>query len=451
MRLTNIAQATLPPGAVHSYALRPVGPRGRALPVSFDQGRHVGAGDRPGSWMSIALRLPPGTTRDALAAAWERAVDRHGTFRTVFGLDDAGEPTLHEITLGDGVWEEHHVSEGIATREVVREVFDLACRPLAAPSHRLCVIEPDGAADDPRPCVVLGADHAHVDMWSLVVVARDVIAYLDAAAGQAGADDLPDAPPFAAHTAALEDRGPAPDDVAARWAEILEVCGGEMPRFPLPVGDPAPGALPVVEVREVLDAIDYDAFTGAAKAAGTSTIGLAMSALTEVTRRVADAPLRAVFPVHSRHEPRWHDSSGWFITNSVLECVDDAPAACAASVKEAITLGSHPLAPILEPYGGMKVPRGMFALSWLDTRRLPVELDDSLDAQYVSAVAASDDVMVWFVVNRRGLHLRCRYPDTDEAVASVGAWLDAVAEGFLARLPDTVAEGSVGAGPVSIP
>ncbi|MAB19609.1 MAG: peptide synthetase, partial [Microbacterium sp.] len=236
MRLTNIAQATLPPGAVHSYALRPVGPRGRALPVSFDQGRHVGAGDRPGSWMSIALRLPPGTTRDALAAAWERAVDRHGTFRTVFGLDDAGEPTLHEITLGDGVWEEHHVSEGIATREVVREVFDLACRPLAAPSHRLCVIEPDAAADDPRPCVVLGADHAHVDMWSLVVVARDVIAYLDAAAGQAGADDLPDAPPFAAHTAALEDRGPAPDDVAARWAEILEVCGGEMPRFPLPVG-----------------------------------------------------------------------------------------------------------------------------------------------------------------------------------------------------------------------
>ena len=126
MRLTNIAQATLPPGAVHSYALRPVGPRGRALPVSFDQGRHVGAGDRPGSWMSIALRLPPGTTRDALAAAWERAVDRHGTFRTVFGLDDAGEPTLHEITLGDGAWEEHHVPEGIATREVVREGFDLA-------------------------------------------------------------------------------------------------------------------------------------------------------------------------------------------------------------------------------------------------------------------------------------------------------------------------------------
>ena len=87
----------------------------------------------------------------------------------------------------------------------------------------------------------------------------------------------------------------------------------------------------VVEVREVMDAVEYDAFAGAAKAAGTSTIGLAMSALTDVTRRLADAPLRAVFPVHSRHEPRWHDSSGWFITNSVLECDDAAPTACAAN------------------------------------------------------------------------------------------------------------------------
>ncbi|MAP63020.1 MAG: peptide synthetase [Microbacterium sp.] len=450
MRLTNIAQATLPPGAVHSYALRPVGPRGRALPVSFDQGRHVGAGDRPGSWMSIALRLPAGTTRDDLAAAWERTVDRHGTFRSVFGLDDAGEPTLHEVELGDGVWETHDVPEGIATREVVRELFDVVCRPLATPSHRMAVVEPDAAAEDPRPCVVLAADHAHVDMWSLVVVARDLIAYLDAASGQAGADDLPDAPPFAEHTAALEKRGPAPAEVVAEWAELLDLGGGEMPRFPLPVGDPEPGALPVVEVREVMDAVEYDAFAGAAKAAGTSTIGLAMSALTDVTRRLADAPLRAVFPVHSRHEPRWHDSSGWFITNSVLECDDAAPTACAASVKRAITLGSHPLAPILEPYGGMKVPRGMFALSWLDPRRLPAELDDRLDAQYVSAVSASDDVMLWFVVNRRGLHLRCRYPDTDEAVASVGGWLDAVVDAFAERIPDTGAERTVGAGPVSI-
>ena len=97
MRLTNIAQATLPPGAVHSYALRPVGPRGRALPVSFDQGRHVGAGDRPGSWMSIALRLPPGTTRDALAAAWERAVGRRRGCRGRVNGPMGRSPTRREL------------------------------------------------------------------------------------------------------------------------------------------------------------------------------------------------------------------------------------------------------------------------------------------------------------------------------------------------------------------
>jgi len=38
--------------------------------------------------------------------------------------------------------------------------------------------------------------------------------------------------------------------------------------------------------------------------------------------------------------------------------------------------------------------------------------------------------MIWFLVNRAGLHLRCRYPDTPEARANVGGWLDAVEQGL---------------------
>ncbi len=78
----------------------------------------------------------------------------------------------------------------------------------------------------------------------------------------------------------------------------------------------------------------------------------------------------------------------------------------------------------------------MFAVSWLDTRRLPVHLDPALELQYVSARIRTDGVMVWFVVNRDGLHLRCRYPDTPEARANVGRWLDGVERG----LRDVVAD-----------
>jgi GNAT superfamily N-acetyltransferase len=32
--------------------------------------------------------------------------------------------------------------------------------------------------------------------------------------------------------------------------------------------------------------------------------------------------------------------------------------------------------------------------------------------------------MLWFILDERGLHLRCRYPDTAEARTHVGTWLD---------------------------
>jgi mycolipenoyl-CoA---2-(long-chain-fatty acyl)-trehalose mycolipenoyltransferase / long-chain-acyl-CoA---trehalose acyltransferase len=41
-------------------------------------------------------------------------------------------------------------------------------------------------------------------------------------------------------------------------------------------------------------------------------------------------------------------------------------------------------------------------------------------------VIRTNGVMIWFVINDTGLHLRCRYPDTAEARASLTLWLDAV-------------------------
>ncbi len=57
MRLTHVAHLRLPFGRVMGYDLT-VGATGERLPVSFDQERHVGQGDRPGSWMAITVRLP---------------------------------------------------------------------------------------------------------------------------------------------------------------------------------------------------------------------------------------------------------------------------------------------------------------------------------------------------------------------------------------------------------
>ncbi|WP_028933583.1 GNAT family N-acetyltransferase [Pseudonocardia spinosispora] len=426
MRLTNVAHLRLPFGRLLGYDVT-VGPPGRALPVSFDQRRHVGAGDRPGSWMALSVRLAEAVEPGHLAAAWLAVVARHGTLRSVFTRAGDGTPLLHEVDISPGGWVEHPVASGQAVNDTLRAVLDAACTPYASPSHRLCLLE---TADSPT--VVVAADHAHVDMWSMLVVARDLLAALvDARAGRTPV--LAETPPFAAHTSAMRDRPLAPDGVRARWAEVLAACGGVMPRFPLPLGEIDAMHHERVEVRDVLDVDASAALSVRAREEKVSALALVVSAMTAVTRERADIPLRAVFPVHSRYEATWHDSVGWFITNAVIESADASPRACAEAVKEAVHLGSWPLEDVLQPWGGMPEAPGMFAISWLDLRRLPVRVDATgLEAHYVGAAVLTDGVMLWFILDESGLHLRCRYPDTVEARRHVGGWLDAL----VARLRD---------------
>lgn len=311
----------------------------------------------------------------------------------------------------------------------LRRLLDAACSPGRAPSHRLSVIETmDG------PVVVLAADHSHVDIWSFLVLLRDVrdaVTALLSGEEPCGGEPVP---AFAAHTAAQLGRDAPPADVVARWHELLDGCGGRFPVFPLPLGTDSP--VPErVEVRDVLDVDQDAALSRAAAAQEVSTLALVVSVLAEVTQELAGAPLRALFPVHTRLDERWHDSVGWFIANSVLAPSSSSVADAAAAVREAVRLGRPRLDTVLERYGGAVTAPGMFAVSWLDLRRMPVDVDSRrVGAELVSAKIRTRDVMVWFVSDATGLHLRCRYPDTGTARASVGAWLDAVVAGIRERV-----------------
>ncbi|MFJ2620616.1 condensation domain-containing protein [Glutamicibacter sp. NPDC087344] len=426
MRLTHIQHLRLPFGPLLSYDQQ-VSTAGDRLPVSFDQGRHVGEGHRPGSWMALSFRLPHPVPREHLAAAWEHVVARHGTLRTVFSPAPATDNTgagaaLHRVQVESGGWREHRIQPGESMQAAVQRVLDAGCAPFEQPSHRLCVIE---TADGPS--LVIGSDHSHVDMWSMLVMVRDMMAALEQIRAGAGPGGEP-APDFTDHTRVLERSAPAPDEIRRRWERLIEDGGGVMPCFPLPLGEPHPSP-ERVQVRDVLDPHGLARFSARAKTAGVSTLALSVSMMTLTTAALAGTSLRVVFPVHSRTEPRWFDSVGWFITNSVLEAADPDPQACAAAVREAINLGSWPLAPLLEPWGGMPQGPGMFAVSWLDLRRLPVQIPAEVqEPAYVSAAIRTDSVMLWFILDEAGMHLRCRYPDTDQARQHVGAWLDDLVE-----------------------
>lgn len=410
MRLTNVAHMRLPFGKLWGYEVS-VSPLGDEIPVSADQRRHVGAGNRVGSWMALSFRLGAPVPRGDLAKAWLAVIERHGTLRSVFRPGADGEPHAYEVTIGPGTWVEHPIGPGEEVNDVLRDVLDQSCGPYRTPSHRLCVLETAAG-----PTIIIGTDHSHVDMWSMLVVLRDFLDELAAVRGGGQTPSLKVAPDFADHT--RMSRGDAPADVSRRWEEILQASGGALPTFPLPLGDPGP-QLERVEVRDVFDANDSAGFTAQARSKGISTLSLAVSAMTEVTRDLADQPLRAVFPVHSRFDEKWHDAVGWFISNSVLESTDPAPDAASAAVREAVKIGAHP------PHDGTAIPAGMFAISWLDLRRLPVKVDSvGVEAQYVGAAIRTNGVMLWYILDETGVHLRCRYPDTPEARLNVGTWLD---------------------------
>ncbi len=421
MRLASIVSAGLPAGALHSLDLRLRPFPDAPVQVSFDQGRHVGAGDRPGSWLALSLRVPEHAPEN-LERAWRRVVARHGDLRTVFSRGDDGALACHEAEVDCRGWDEHPV--GSSMDAAVRELLDATCRPFGAPSHRLCRITPDADGVDGRPVVVIASDHAHVDMWSMMVLAHDLLEALETG------EDLPHAASFGEHSALLASAPPAPIDVREAWEQALAEGGDTMPVFPLPLGELSAPVPDVVEVRDVLDAAGAEGLAAAAAGQGVRTTALALALLAQVTEQLSGQRLRAVFPVHSRDEQRWLSSCGWFITNAVLDVPAADPAEAAAAVRRALTLGSVPLAPIFAPRGGMPVPAGMFALSWMDMRRMSVSLPVTADARAITASVPTNGLMIWFVLEDAGLHLRCRYPDTAVAHRSVSAWLDEIQRTF---------------------
>ncbi|MDO5617598.1 peptide synthetase [Kocuria sp.] len=464
MYLTNITHAALPEGIVASCALlAPVSTdpistdQCRELPISFDQRMHVSAGDRPGTWMAVSFELPGPATRQDIGAAWLRVIQRHHTLRTFFdgGGFDGGGPTpaataattahdvdslrLLEVPEPLGVrWEEHNTAVS-GTRAILRSVLDRGCSPMARPAHRLCVIEP--TATDPRtadavPTVVIAADHAHLDAWSLPVLAHDFLEALVHTKSPARDTPVEPAAAFWQHTRELAARAPSPEKIKQRWQEILAAGSGAMPVFPLPLGELEPTPPECVTTSQVLDARQLAEFEHAAEHHGQRPLTLVVSAMTQATTSLAEAPLRAVLPVHSRTDPQWRDAVGWFITNSVVESDNPDLPACRTAIREALSLGSYALEPMMRPYGGMPVPPGMFMISYLDYRRLPAALPASLNPQHVSASAPTNGVQVWFVVTDAGLHLRARYPDTPQAQESVNRWLAAVAH-HLRTIPGT--------------
>ena len=215
-----------------------------------------GEGDRPGSWMAVAVRLPVAAGDDELVAAASsggRSPSRDVADGVLAQRDRRGR-AAPGASSGPGPVGDHH-SGGRATRDVLREVLDSTCRSYSVPSHRLCLVgagarqSPTAAAQPwssppTTPTSTCGA--------SSCSCATSSPALNDLGAGGAPASTpCPRSP-----STRRRSRG------CRRGRAGVPAAVGRRPRgrgrgdalFPLPLGDVSAPRPEVVEVRDVLDA-----------------------------------------------------------------------------------------------------------------------------------------------------------------------------------------------------
>jgi hypothetical protein len=139
---------------------------------------------------------------------------------------------------------------------------------------------------------------------------------------------------------------------------------------------------------------------------------------------------RTVLPFHTRSEPQWSASLGWYIGLAPLEI----PTAQARDFDEVIRMARHassaakPIAQV--PFAKVcslldTALRPASVISYIDGRIVPGAASWSeWNAHAFGKVAYGDEVYMWINRTSEGVYLTFRYPDTDVARRNVPTFIE---------------------------
>ncbi|MFD3745203.1 condensation domain-containing protein [Nocardia sp. NPDC058633] len=396
------------------------------IPPSFNQLVHL-AGAQSGSiWLAATFDVTGHVDRTRLATAYCGLIARHGTLCSSFTATPAGPRRMSRpapATLEPQPDIPHRSATSL--RETLRRHSDIRCAPFAERAYLLAAI------DRPHSSTIVCAfDHAHVDAYSIAIIIEDLRRLYHGVE----TETLPAAGNFVDYCAIpVEFR---PDDPRVDgWREFFGDQGVDPPSFPLDLGlEPGRRVPQAVELRRLLSADATEAFEGFCGTHGAGLFAGALAALAHSVRAAGGGHrLRLLFPLHTRHDPQWHNAVGWFTTNApvAVEATPDFAATvrgAQASVRAAIELGTVPLAETIRALGGLRPSRAdIFMVSYVDYRRLPgADTHRAVNATHISNTGFADDVQLWFSRSDDGLALRARYPSIPTAHSVVRAFLDDV-------------------------
>lgn len=416
-------------------------------------------------WIGGAFVIHQPLRADAFREALTTWFSRHEAYRTTAVADDHDEATTSftRYTLGPSAVDVSRKDFGVyqddqLLRHEIHRHFAQHVNGIGWPHVTVATIEPEASETeaseaersdgDHEPAsqeftVIFAADHAVMDAYTQLFTIAE-LRELYAAAVDKREPALPPAGSyvdFCAGERAVTESASARDRAVEEWKEFLTDADGHSapPVFPLPIrsGADSGSATPANQHRAqhslsqwLLNEKDISELGTRAKANGGSTKSALLTALKlALTELSPVSSARYIMPMHTRHEPKYMLSAGWFVG---LMPVDD-PLNGASSFTEAFSdtvqatkrhrdLSVYPYAAVSDALHINEPPR--FVISYVDTRFIPgADAWGDRDRVLRSSVMSDDDVYIWLNRTGEGLNVSMRYPNNAQAEESIAAFL----------------------------
>lgn len=420
---TDWAQDDRPASYIHEAHLR------RTADGTHDDGRE--------SWLGAAFRIPGPLDHDAFRTAVRQWIDRHEPLRSHAELTADGRIRRYTVEPGgidlNEVRHEYEFDED-TVYERVHDLFDELTSPHRWPAYLFVTLEHSDPDDPAAECTVFfAADHSLIDGFSVVLVAHEITSlYTEAQAGPPAllvpAGSYID---FGAQERALAATADQRHPSVACWRSAYVRSKGRLSDFPLDLGPRPVERVAQRAVSEwVFDAAQAAAFNTVCHRAGQNFFAGVLACLAEANLELTgNTVFRTVTPVHTRNDPHWATSLGWFVGLAPIEfdiagTTDFASAAARAAEAMASTkpAAKVPFARVEEILGIPIRPR--FVVSFMDIRFVPMAQQwPEIQARALRSRHYTHDVYLWVNRTPHGVNISARFPGTPTATENVFRFL----------------------------
>ncbi|WP_027583762.1 condensation domain-containing protein [Bradyrhizobium sp. Ai1a-2] len=400
------------------------------------------------AWLGIAFERPGDFDSTALTSAILGWVDRHEALRCRFAKDG---PAIHLATIGPGAVALDRIELGDYTdagelARTLEELLDAETKALCWPPYVFATISRPGSTS-----VVLASDHSVTDLYSLARVPHE-ISELYTAVVQEVAPQLAPAHSYLDYAEAERVRLTdltAVHPAIGHWRDLVAANAGRLPDFPVPLGSPN-GAMQRSGRIWLFDAATACEFGRACRAEGGNTVAGLFACLALVGKALANQQeFRTVTPFHTRNDPRWMDSFGWYVGMSpvsfpVSDTLPELLRAARLELERAKETARVPFSKAMELVGAAL--RDRFMVSYMDHRKV---LGSHCWSRWrtrflISRSADPHEAYLWINRSHEGICLSFRHPGTATARTAVDGYVAEVAalahriSGALPRLRERV-------------